>query len=114
MVKGWSCLAGAFIRFPSSGAGFLYWRMVRMHANHTPIPRRKNTSYTYNAMDDELTETALSGGRTTTYTYDHDGNLLTSTQTLTGNVWTCAYDYRNRMTGAVEKTSGGTTLEQVT
>jgi len=49
-----------------------------------------------------------------TYTFDHDGNLITSTQTSTGYVWTYTYDYRNRMTGAVEKTSGGTTLEQVT
>ena len=31
-----------------------------------------------------------------------------------GDVWTFSYDYENRLTGAVEKSSGGTTLEQVT
>ncbi len=49
-----------------------------------------------------------------TYTYDADGNMITMTQTSTGDVWTYTYNYRNLMTGAVEKTSGGTTLEQVT
>ena len=29
-------------------------------------------------------------------------------------MWTYSYDFRNRMTGAVEKTSGGTVLAQVT
>ena len=45
-----------------------------------------------------------------TYTYDADGNMITATQTSTGDVWTYSYDFRNRMTGAVEKTSGGTVL----
>jgi RHS repeat-associated protein len=36
------------------------------------------------------------------------------TQTSTGNVWTYGYDFRGRMVTAVEKTSGGTTLESVT
>ena len=49
-----------------------------------------------------------------TYTYDADGNMITATQTLTGDVWTYSYDFRNRMTEAVEKTSGGTVLAQVT
>ena len=38
--------------------------------------------------------------------------MITSTQTSTGDVWTYSYDYRNRMTGAVEKTSGGTVLRR--
>ncbi len=49
-----------------------------------------------------------------TYTYDADGNMITATQTSSGNVWTYTYDFRNRMTGAVEKNSSGTTLEQAT
>ena len=49
-----------------------------------------------------------------TYTYDADGNMITMTQTSTGDVWTYSYNFRNLMTGAVEKTSGGTILEQVT
>jgi RHS repeat-associated protein len=48
-----------------------------------------------------------------TYTYDNVGNTLSKTQTSTGNVWNYAYDYDNRMTAAVEKNSGGTTLAQV-
>jgi RHS repeat-associated protein len=40
--------------------------------------------------------------------------MTTETQTSTGDVWTYSYDYRNRMTGAVEKTSTGTVLAQVT
>ena len=49
-----------------------------------------------------------------TYTYDADGNMITSTQTSTGDVWTYSYNFRGLMTGAVEKTSGGTVLAQVT
>ena len=49
-----------------------------------------------------------------TYTYDANGNMITMTQTSTGDVWTYSYNFRNLMTGAVEKTSGGTVLEQVT
>jgi RHS repeat-associated protein len=45
---------------------------------------------------------------------DANGNMITMTQTSTGNVWTYGYDFRNRLTSAVEKTSGGTTLESVT
>jgi RHS repeat-associated protein len=40
--------------------------------------------------------------------------MSTMTQTSTGDVWTYTYDFRNRMTGAVEKTSGGTVLAQAT
>ena len=40
--------------------------------------------------------------------------MITMTDTSTGDVWTYSYDFRNRMTGAVEKTSGGSTLAQVT
>ena len=49
-----------------------------------------------------------------TYTYDANGNMITMTNTSTGDKWTYSYNFRNLMTGAVEKTSGGTTLEQVT
>jgi RHS repeat-associated protein len=49
-----------------------------------------------------------------TYTYDADGNMITMTQTSTGDVWTYSYNFRNLMTGAVEKTSTGTVLAQVT
>ena len=40
--------------------------------------------------------------------------MTSETQTSTGNVWTYGYDFRGRMMTAVEKTSGGTTLESVT
>ena len=49
-----------------------------------------------------------------TYTYDNAGEMTSETQTSTGNVWTYGYDFRGRMVTAVEKTSGGTTLESVT
>ena len=49
-----------------------------------------------------------------TYTYDHAGELTSETQTSTGDVWTYSYDFRGRMVTAVEKTSGGSTLESVT
>jgi RHS repeat-associated protein len=49
-----------------------------------------------------------------TYTYDNAGEMMSETQTSTGNVWTYGYDFRGRMVTAVEKTSGGTTLESVT
>jgi RHS repeat-associated protein len=49
-----------------------------------------------------------------TYTYDADGNMITSTNTATHDVWTYTYNFRNLMTGAVEKTSTGTILAQVT
>ena len=40
--------------------------------------------------------------------------MTSETQTSTGDVWTYGYDFRGRMVTAVEKTSGGTTLESVT
>ena len=49
-----------------------------------------------------------------TYTYDNAGEITSETQTSTGDVWTYGYDLRGRMATAVEKTSGGTTLESVT
>ena len=48
-----------------------------------------------------------------TYTYDNAGELTSETQTSTGDVWIYGYDFRGRMVTAVEKTSGGTTLESV-
>ena len=49
-----------------------------------------------------------------TYTYDNAGEMTSETQTSTGDVWAYGYDFRGRMVTAVEKTSGGTTLESVT
>jgi YD repeat-containing protein len=49
-----------------------------------------------------------------TYTYDNAGEMTSETQTSTGDVWNYGYDFRGRMVTAVEKTSGGTTLESVT
>jgi RHS repeat-associated protein len=49
-----------------------------------------------------------------TYTYDNAGEMTSETQTSTGDVWTYGYDFRGQMVTAVEKTSGGTTLESVT
>ena len=49
-----------------------------------------------------------------TYTYDNAGEMTSETQTSTGDVWTYGYDFRGRMVTAVEKTSGGSTLESVT
>jgi RHS repeat-associated protein len=68
---------------------------------------RNSSGYTTGAGNEM---TASSGY---TYTYDNVGNTISKTQTSTGNVWTYSYDYRNRMTAAVEKNSGGTTLAQV-
>ncbi len=56
----------------------------------------------------------LSSGGGYTFTYDKEGNTIGETQLSTHDVWTFGYDDRNRMTSAVEKNSGGTTLEQVT
>jgi hypothetical protein len=40
--------------------------------------------------------------------------MTSETQTSTGDVWTYGYDLGGQMVTAVEKTSGGTTLESVT
>jgi len=69
---------------------------------------RNSTGYTTGAGNEM---TAAPGY---TYTYDNVGNTISKTQTSTGDVWTYSYDYENRMTGAIEKSSGGATLEQVT
>jgi RHS repeat-associated protein len=80
-----------------------------------------NESFSYDANGNETGTgyTTSTGNEQTaspgyTYTYDAAGNMITMTQTSTGDVWTYTYNYRNLMTGAIEKTSGGTTLEQVT
>ena len=46
--------------------------------------------------------------------YDDASELTPETQTSTGGVWTYRYGFRLRMVTAVEKTSGGMTLELVT
>ena len=76
-------------------------------------------SYDANGNQTGTGYTTTSGNEQTaspgySYTYDANGNMITMTQTSTGNVWTYGYDFRNRLTSAVEKTSGGTTLESVT
>ena len=80
-----------------------------------------NESFSYDANGNETGTgyTTSTGNEQTaspgfTYTYDADGNMITSTQTSTGDVWTYSYNFRGLMTGAVEKTSGGTVLAQVT
>jgi RHS repeat-associated protein len=79
-----------------------------------------NESFTYDANGNETGTgyTTSTGNEQTaspgnTYTYDADGNMITDTITSTGDVWTYAYNFRGQMTGAVEKTSGGTVLAQV-
>ena len=44
-----------------------------------------------------------------TYAYDSQGNLIGET-TSDGNAITFTYEYRNRLVGAIEKNSGGTTI----
>ncbi len=56
----------------------------------------------------------LTSGGGYTFTYDKNGNTVGETQLSTGDVWTFGYDDRNRMISAVEKNSGGTTLNQAT
>jgi RHS repeat-associated protein len=79
-----------------------------------------NESFTYDANGNETGTgyTTSTGNEQTaspgnTYSYDADGNTITDTITSTGDVWTYSYNYRGQMTGAVEKTSGGTVLAQV-
>ena len=78
-------------------------------------------SYSYDANGNRTMSgyATATGNETTsgagyTYTYDRDGNLTSKTQTSTGNTWTYTWDYRNRLTGVVEKTSGGVVLTQAT
>jgi RHS repeat-associated protein len=54
----------------------------------------------------------MTAGAGFTYTFDNAGNIISKTQTSTGYVWSYTYDYHDRMTAAVEKTSGGATLNQ--
>jgi RHS repeat-associated protein len=49
-----------------------------------------------------------------TSTYDATCYMSTSTPTSAGDVWTYTYNFRNLMTGAVENSSTGTILAQVT
>jgi RHS repeat-associated protein len=54
----------------------------------------------------------LSDG-TFNYTYDAEGNMATKTAIVGGNVTTYTYDHRNRLTGIVEKSSGGVIVNDV-
>ena len=56
----------------------------------------------------------LTSGGGYTFTYDKNGNTIGETQLWSGDVWTFGYDDRNRMISAVEKSSGGTILNQAT
>lgn len=54
----------------------------------------------------------LSDG-TFNYTYDAEGNMATKTAIATGNVTTYTYDHRNRLTGIVERSTGGVSVNDV-
>ena len=80
-----------------------------------------NESFTWDSNGNETGTgfTTTTGNEQTaspgyTYTYDNAGEMTSMTQTSTGDVWTYGYDLRGRMVTAVEKTSGGATLESVT
>ena len=80
-----------------------------------------NESYGYNTNGNRTMtgystggDNALTSSPGYTYTYDNEGNMTAKTQTSTGDVWTYTYDDRNRLTGVLEKSSGGTTLNQAT
>ena len=60
------------------------------------------------------TNNELTSGGGYTFTYDKNGNTIGETQLWSGDVWTFGYDDRNRMISAVEKSSGGTILNQAT
>ena len=86
---------------------------------HERLVRQRELRWDANGNQTGTGYTTTTGNEQTaspgyTYTYDADGNMITATQTSTGDVWTYSYDFRNRMTGAVEKTSGGTVLAQAT
>ena len=76
--------------------------------------------FAYNAAGLVSQETRMwtSGADTDTlgFTYTSSDQLtgVTHTDDATGDVWTCSYKFRNLMSGAVEKTGGGTVLAQVT
>jgi RHS repeat-associated protein len=71
---------------------------------------RNTTGYTVPANSgNELT--AAPGE---TYTYDAEGNLIGKTDTGTNNSWTFTWDDRNRLTGVLEKNSGGSVIMQAT
>jgi RHS repeat-associated protein len=79
-----------------------------------------NESFSYDANGNETgtgyttsTDNEQTASPGNTYTYDADGNMITDAITSTGDEWTYSYNFRGQMTGAVEKTSGGTVLAQV-
>ena len=80
-----------------------------------------NESYAYDSGGNRNTTGYTAGGDNAltaspgyTYTYDNEGNMTAKTQTSTGDVWTYGYDDRNRLTAVIEKSSGGSTLNQAT
>ena len=66
------------------------------------------TSYTYNDMDQVLTETQPSGGGTTTYTYDEGGRLV-SLEDPDENTTTYSYNDANEVVTEESPTGGLTT-----
>ena len=80
-----------------------------------------NESFTWDANGNETgtgyttgTDNEQTASPGYSYTYDNAGNMTSETNTSNGDVWTYSYNSIGEMTGAVEKTSGGTTLESVT
>ncbi len=74
-----------------------------------------DTTWTYDALDRLLAETATSGNsalaHTDTYTYDLDGNRLSKTHVTTGTPQTTTYVYNgdNQLIQSVDTASGTTT-----
>ncbi|MGH9093804.1 MAG: RHS repeat domain-containing protein, partial [Acidimicrobiales bacterium] len=87
----------------------------------TAVGGARTESYGYDSGGNRDTTgyTTVAGNELTaapgyTYTYDAEGNMTARTATASGDVTTFAYDYHNRLTGATEKTSGGSLLMQAT
>jgi RHS repeat-associated protein len=73
-----------------------------------------NTGNRNTAGNTTTTDNRLASDGTFNYGYDDEGNLTTKTKISNGEVTTFVWDYRNRLTSAVKKTSGGTTLSTST
>ena len=78
-------------------------------------------SYTYDSNGNRTmtgyttaTNNRLTAAPNTTYTQDAEGNLSIKTDTSTGKVTTYSYDFRNRLTGVIQRSSLGVTLNQAT
>jgi hypothetical protein len=56
----------------------------------------------------------LTAGAGYTFTYDNEGNTTSQTEVATGDKTDYTWDYRDRLTGVVEHSSGGSLLMQAT